>query len=290
MTPEIDRPIFIVGSGRGGTSMLFQLLSAHRQCGWFSTWSIHAPGCTPLALAGRLADLFPVRLRKWRGWPKPHVEANEIYRYCGIHDLLWQHRRPLEAEDVPAAATRCFKELVARHLAWQGRPRWIHKNVNNSMRIKYLNAIFPDARFIHIVRDGRAVAQSLSQVWFWPNLRLWWCNRTVAELLAEGEEPLVLCGRHWRHEVTAVLNSVNELPPERFMQVHYEDITAAPERWAAKLFAFCELPPDDRWRQWLASTPVSNRNRPCAALAGDGKADALWSEIGETMERLGYSR
>ena len=42
-----------------------------------------------------------------------------------------------------------------------GRPRFVNKNLQNSFRVRLLNLIFPDAKFIHIIRDGRAVAFSL---------------------------------------------------------------------------------------------------------------------------------
>ena len=285
---KIEKPIFMVGCARGGTSLVYRLLATHPQAAWFSNWTSRLPSQTWLAILSRLADPFPVTLRNITGWPSPEIEAHQIYKRCGIHELHERERRPITSRDVPAESSAQFRDIICRHLKWQGKPRFVHKNVNNSYRIAYLHEVFPDARFIHVVRDGRAVAMSLLNAWFWGSYTLWWCGKRPGEIEAEGVDPLVICGSFWRRTVRAVTAAAADLPPDQFMQVRYEDFVAAPEKWISQIFDFCELQPNSRFKEMLRANPVRNMNGRWQDRIPAASVDRLWREIQNTALDLGY--
>jgi hypothetical protein len=286
----IEQPLFLIGVGRSGTSFIYRLLAAHRQAAWFSNWTNQLPALPQLAALSRLASLpAPAAVKKTAIWPKPHVEGNGIYRYCDIHSLIWQHNRPLDSGDVPPAATAKFIDIIRAHLRYQGGSRFLHKNVNNSLRVAYLSEVFPDARFIHIIRDGRSAAMSLCRVPFWKTIRFWWNGLTPAECVAQGEDPLVLAGRLWQKTLCAARDAGAQLPSERYLEVRYEDFVKSPAEGLTQLLTFCGLPPDQRCLAELQHSPVKNLNDRWKDTFAESSKRALWNEIGETASLMGYS-
>lgn len=155
---EIDRPIFIVGCQRSGTTIFYRLLSSHPNLAWFSNFTDRFPGFPLLAM---FSNLFPLRQTKFILMPmrvmipKPR-EGVRIFGMC-----ISVTKRSLSTNDViPEDATRLINQITA-HLRHHGRPRFLNKNITNAQRIGYLNAIFPEAIFLHMIRDPRANAASL---------------------------------------------------------------------------------------------------------------------------------
>ena len=115
-------PIFLVGAPRSGTSLAVELFATHPDV---ANWSE----------AGRLWD--PVHYRDPEAdhhWPAERATQAEIAR---LHRFCEWYR------------------------ASRGRTRFVNKHPRNSVRIDYLRRVFPDARFVHVVRDGRAVVGSM---------------------------------------------------------------------------------------------------------------------------------
>ena len=155
---EVRRPIIIVGTGRCGSTLLFRLLAMHPNVGWLSTFNEVFP--TQLWLS-RFSRLYRYRslghaLRHQSFFPKPF----EAYRF-------WEHylpgfsrrERPLTAADVPAEAIVPVRKTISRVLDHMGRKRFLIK-VTGWSRIAYFDRIFPDALFIWLQREPRAVISS----------------------------------------------------------------------------------------------------------------------------------
>jgi hypothetical protein len=155
---EVRKPIIIVGTGRCGSTLLFRLLAMHPNVGWLSTFNEVFP--TQLWLS-RFSGLYRHRalghsLRHQSFFPKPF----EAYRFWE-HYLPGFSRRdsPLTAADVPTEAIRPVRQSVSRILDHMGRKRFLIK-VTGWARIAYFDRIFPDARFIWLQREPRAVISS----------------------------------------------------------------------------------------------------------------------------------
>lgn len=201
---KIDRPIFIVGTGRSGTTIFYNLICGHGDLGWFyENWlTYHTRIPSLISLFASLIILYKLppistRYRK-RGWfPKP----SEAYP-------VWDMFHPVEngaasppftEEDVDLANVELMRSVIKKHLYYSKTSRFVSKNTRNSRRMRYLHKIFPDALFIHVIRDGRAVANSLLHVGFWSDLPLWWCGGyTPAQLKEQGEDSALLAAKHWK--------------------------------------------------------------------------------------------
>ena len=160
----IDRPVFLLGSGRSGTTVLYHLLSSHPELCWFSNYSnlLHWLPFIPLsqrllhqgASGSSLAkDAFSNKGRKLSVRP---AEAKKLYKKAGL-----PHNRVLTELDHKPEVEARFRKIIERHLYWSGRTRFLSKDTANNQRYKLLNHMFPDALFVHLVRDGRAVTNSI---------------------------------------------------------------------------------------------------------------------------------
>ncbi len=287
---QIVKPVFIVGSERSGTTLIYNLLARHSDFAWFSNWTNLIPSLPQLAILSRLSANITVSfLTQRRFWPEPAMEGIKIHKHCGIHDLLWEKQRVLSEIDVDSLTTACFTKIIHQHLKWQNRARFIHKNVNNSMRILYLKTIFPHAKFIHVIRHGMAVALSLNNVAFWKGIDLWWTDFTPDDWAAEGNDPLVLCGLHWNKQIETIKTSVKHLPAEQYFEIQYENFVQTPLQALMDITHFCELEQDQHLEKLVAQKNICNLNTRWQESSSDKSLRLLWETIQDTAETLGYS-
>jgi hypothetical protein len=254
VSPPADRPIFIVGCGRSGTTLLYELLCEHPDLAWFSNYSERVPALGAVAALHRARWLGrppkgSARSSRWRPHP---VEGYRVWDHC-TGSLPGGLNRPLDADDLTAEARRRVRTIVRAHVRAQGARRFVNKNTRNARRIPYLHAIFEDARFVHVVRDPRATAVSLTRVAFWEDLEIWWKDDArVRDLVASGCAPLELAASVWAHEVGQVDQAASELPAGALVEVRYEALVAAPEDTVARLLREMELSFDDGVRRALS--------------------------------------
>ena len=287
---KIDRPVFVIGCGRSGTTLLFKLLSRHPDLAWFSNYSDWYPDRPWLAALGRLWDLpylGPKIAGRIPGLLFSHESIN-LYLHCGIHSLIWEKGASLTEADLTPQAAECFRTLVAKHLAYRGKTRFANKDTNNCMRIRYLKAIFPDALFIHILRDGRAVSSSLKHVDWWPDLPLWWAGFTPREWAESGKAPIELCALHWRREVDEIRAAIPYLESGSYIEVRYEDLTADPFGHMRRLIEFCDLPWSPRYEAALRKFRIDNRDYKWATQLSEREQEILAAALADRLELLGY--
>lgn len=225
---NIDRPIFIIGSGRSGTTILYELLSTHPDVCWFANYNEYFPVLQHFPILHRLLDL-PVlgpHLKRCIIDPKRSrlrirpEEGDRIYhRYCGFEE----NRKTTEADRTPELEGK-FKGIIDRYLAVTGKKRFLSKQISNNQRLRLIDALFPDARYIHIIRDGRAVASSLYHVEWWKDITIWWYGRGAEDWEREGKDPIELCAVHWMRDVQEILENRPQMG-DRYFELRYEELT-----------------------------------------------------------------
>ena len=145
MTSEIYKPIFIVGMMRSGTSVFYRTICAHPELAYISQTTKKFP------LSVVKSRLFKLVRRN----PMP-TEGHRIWR-----QFARSEDDALERRHVTPESKRYFQKLVTAQMRIHGKQRFVSKYPRNALRIPFLDEIFPDALFIHVIRDGRAVARSL---------------------------------------------------------------------------------------------------------------------------------
>jgi hypothetical protein len=145
----VDRPIFIIGSGRSGTTLLRNMLNAHP----------------------RIHVAFEPHFYWYRSLYRKRRPAHEFLDYYfQTPHFRWQRVDPARVlAQLPAGLDRsqlglAFAAVMRERAARYGRVRFGDKTPAHAGALRQIFADFPQARAIHIVRDPRATAVSLSRM------------------------------------------------------------------------------------------------------------------------------
>lgn len=197
-------PIFIGGAPRSGLTLVRIILDAHPEisCG---------PDAGHVALTMTSAD-FEATLG-------------------GLHRAHFF----LEPEGVRANFARAIAAPMEKRAQAHGKSRWADKTAFAILVFEQLAALFPEARFVHLVRDGRDVAASLLE-------RSW---RAPSGALFDQCASIEGAARYWGSIIARGLETERRLG-DRVLRVRYEDIVAKPERALRRIcgFAGVEFVPD----------------------------------------------
>jgi len=297
---DLDSLVFLVGVPRSGTSLLYKLLCLHPEVAYISNWLQLAPGLPFLSLLNRLAPVFPGtrravwfgadganayvhgrhRSRRERLFPMP-IEGSRLYQRYGI-DYLGPDGRP------DPARLRRLREALAAVRRYSGGHVVVTKYLGNNHHIPELVELFPTARFVNIVRDGRAVAFSLSQVYWWQDTLIWWYGGTPERWQAEGRDPWELCARHWVQDLAVIDDGLAAVPASRRLQIRYEELIAGPVPTVRRIAAFAGLREDRGWSRELTRLYYPDKNEIWRARLTPSARQQVEAVQHGDLRRLGY--
>lgn len=239
----MTKPLFILGNPRSGTSLLRLMLTCHQricvppECAFIVWWHAkYAIARLPLddeSLEEFLRDLYTSR--KFEHWDLPMYGLKEHLK---------------------KASPDTYSALVAEvYLYYANKEKkvnpayWGDKNNYYVAHVETLFDLFPDARFVQIVRDGRDVATSYlaltnSQATsrYHPNL-----PSDINEIAME-----------WHTNNKAVRDSFNRIPGDQTHLIRYEDIVSNPEVHLRELCDFLELDFDKQMMKYYQVNRESN--------------------------------
>lgn len=256
------KPIIVIGTGRSGSTALHHVLCCHPRVTWLSglcdrfprkpqynRWLMRALD-VPV-----IGPLLKRRLRPSESYPFWQEHARGFARPC--RDLL--------AMDVTNREKRIIRKALGECLG-RSRPRLLLK-ITGWPRIGYLASIFPDAKFIHLVRDGRAVANSMLAVSFWDGWhgpgRWRWDRLSDEQHTAwegSGRSFVALAGFEWVMMQSAVEKARQPLSDSQFLQIRYEDYCAAPVETMREVVRFAELEWTDGFEREVERHPAKSTN------------------------------
>ncbi len=239
---------FILGTGRCGSTLVHDLLARHPDVGFISNLDDRLR--RPLA-GGRWNNLLyravpPALTRKGR----VRFAPSEGYRILGrrVSPALVAPCRDLVAADATPWLSGRVAAFFRRQAELQRRPLFLHK-FTGWPRVGLLEAALPGSRYVHVVRDGRAVASSLVQMPWWGGYGgpgRWSFGplpaRYAAEWEASGRSFPVLAGIQWKLLIDAFEAAKDGIPPERWLEVRYEDLLSDPRGCLEAILAFLGLP------------------------------------------------
>lgn len=289
---------FIIGAARSGTSLLYKALCLHPESAYFNNWMRRVPGAPQLTLTNRVARHTPrTRRRVWFGtdsnayvyartrslgerlYPMP-VEGESIFAHCGVG----------EGSSVPESAqVRALRRAASGAVRWGGGTHFINKRIDNNRRIGLLAKAFPDARFIDLTRDGRAVALSLSRVDWWEGSTVWWCGDTPEAWALGGGDPWELCARNWVEEVRVIDAGLSGVPADQVLRLTYEEFVAEPREVLRRIAAFIGLSEDRSWIAAVDTLRFPNRNAAWSTQLSTEAVATIQSFQGPELARRGYS-
>jgi len=289
--PDVAQPIFIVGTGRCGSTVFHHLLSFHDHVAWLSPCCQKHPERPQLnRRAMRLLDLPLVsRFARKRVYP---VEAYAFWeRYCpGFAEPY----KDLVAEDLSNRVAKSLRGALSQIIT-RRRPRLLIK-VTGWPRIGFLQALYPDARFIHVYRDGRAVANSLLNIHFWSGWRgpdNWrWGQLTPEQRecwLKHNRSFAALAGIAWETLMAAQDKAKETIPAENLLEVRYETMCADPMGVFRQAAAFLDLEWTPGFEATIANSTLRNTNHKWQEDLNETQKRALSEALQHALPKYGYS-
>jgi hypothetical protein len=187
-----------------------------------------------------------------RLFPAP-VEGEPVYTRAGVA----RPGGPTPAPRDPAVALPASFGSIRR---FAGARCLVSKRIANNLRIPLLTGVFPEARYVMLVRDGRAVAGSLARVDWWDDSYVWWYGGTPKQWRDEGRDPWEICARNWVEELDAIEEGLRSVPEDHVLRLRYEDVISDPIPVLLGAAEFLGLPRDPRWRSSLAALSFPDRS------------------------------
>lgn len=239
---QLDRPIFIVGIGRCGSTIFHRILCEHPQISWLTGFADCKPSRPSMSgMIMKMAD-WP-----FAGSLVRRIYPSECYRFWEYHCPGFRRPfRDLLAEDVSDRSknrVRNALNVVTTHR----RPR-LSMKITGWPRVGLLARIFPTAKFIHLGRDGRSVANSFMNVPWW---RGWqgpenWRWGELADNYREewefhGRSFVALAGIQWKIFMDAFESAKKKLPDQNLLDLNYQELCSDPVGVYEKTLNFCGL-------------------------------------------------
>ena len=340
MTRKLE-PVFIVGTGRCGSTMLSNMIRDHAAILSVSEFLVSVTD-----LGGRIPQAFPQggRMDGRQVWDviaglhprqtlmlRHRIEMDEMLyplaptsafsRQTGVpaillttlphltpdHDALFEELRRYVMTLEPDLPIRQYERVLEWLRERFGKRVWVERSGGSLRAVPRLAKSLPKARFVHIVRDGRDCAISMSKH---TGFRMMMAGTIMshilgydpfdadqrngvdelpeqfyrllpenfsAEAFSKLDAPPTLFGLHWAGEMMRGVKALAELPAERVLTLHFEDILAQPEPWLRRLIEFIDPElMDEEWVPRAAATirPVRSSWRSLPARERSSLTDA----------------
>jgi hypothetical protein len=287
---KITKPIIIVGTGRCGSTLFHRLLAHHEHVMWLSGFTIVNPG-RPAWNRWAVSALDYPLMRPLLG---KKIRPAEGYRFWDRYAYGFSEPcRDLVRSDVSARVKKQLHKVFGTMLTPR-RNRLLLK-ITGWPRIGYLNEVFEDARFIHILRDGRAVASSLLHVEFW---RGWYGPQGWrAGLLSPEDQALwesydrsftALAGIEWRIQMRAMDAARKQLDPRLFKEVRYETFCERPMETFRDVLEFAELPESPALERAVKNEKIRSTSSRWRDDLSPSQQLILDDVLREDLQRYGY--
>jgi hypothetical protein len=280
--PAAGPPVIVLGVRRSGTTLLRVMLDRN----------------VDLAIPDE-SYFVPQLARRHRGTIDPAAFVDDLRRLPTLVEWRLSPERVAERLRPGMTAGEAIACVFETYAAERGKPRWGDKTPLYMQHLPLLEGLFPTARFVHLIRDGRDAALSFLSVRRGIMTEGWGHPRDARGF-----------ARQWATEIRSARKLGARVGPERYLELRYEALVADP---AAELRRACDLaglafddamlgyvghtdsarkehqqrlnePPRVGVRDW--STEMSSADRAAfEATAGD-----LLAELGYPVEARGRDR
>jgi hypothetical protein len=266
-------PVLVLGVRRSGTTLLRVMLDRHSELA-VPDESYFVP---------QLAD------RHLR-----HVDPDEFVDDLRRLDTLAEWDVPLErvrarlTERMPIGTA--IATVYAVYAEERGKRRWGDKTPMYMQNLRLLERLFPDAFFVHLIRDGRDAAMSFLSMPQGLMTETWMQPRDVASFASQ-----------WRAEVKAAQRLGRRVGDERYLEVRYENLVGDVESVLSRISTFARLPYEPTMADYAGNVDVSTKphqqslKRPPTAGLRDWRLQMSPEDVGafdrvagDLLDELGY--
>lgn len=254
-TNEITQPIIILGCGRSGTTIFGTTLSKHKS----------------ITYLNERRDLW------FDAYPETDIWTHQAIARNG--------RMHLTRENTESVKSQKLRRLFYSETIKTSKPILVEKLPINNFRVEFIHSIFPDARFIHIYRNGLEVARSIQNIcehggWFGSNEYKWKQLMDYSKNSSATADLPELCDSYyykglleWRLSTESVVRFLNDLPNEKYMEISYAKFSREPLETIKQVLAYIGVN-DDTSVVEFASKNISRKtgsldNHPIAEIESE---------------------
>ena len=284
--------VFIVGCPRSGTTLLQRLLDCHPlvavtpETHWIPRWyeKGKAKGITPEGLVTRKL------VRKLLAFPRfkeLEIDREEV-------EPLIKPRRTVTYPRFVSALFDLYGQKRGKRLVGDKTPGY-------ARNLDTLHALWPAAKFIHLIRDGRDVCLSLLS---WQRARDWKAGQGLTRFRAWTESPVCAAALWWDWHVRLAREAGLAIGPAVYAEARYEALVADPPNECRKLCDFLGIPYDedmirlyesratqgnagDEKHSWRPITPGLRDWQP---QMPSQDVELFEAAAGDLLDELGYRR
>ncbi len=234
----------VVGTGRCGSTLLEQMLNLHpdlfvmRESHWIPKMFEHAGlGRVPVE------DLLRIVLAT------TFVTGERVLPCDEATLRLWFADGP--SEMTVAGACDRIGQMLARR---DGKRVWADKTPDYGPYLVQLQTIWPSCQFVHMIRDGRAVAVSMSRHpgfrWLVSAGEMWWAPVSFNgyhRMAAAQDSPLAAYAALWERRLSRIRDEASRVAPGTVLELRFEALVDDPGAVLRQICAFVDLPAPDGW-------------------------------------------
>lgn len=205
-----QQPFFIVGCPRSGTTLLQTILDSHPDVAVppESHFFRHYRG----AVEAETPEISP--------WEDPHLIDDLLENFRIKSWNIELNRRDLLTNNKNTASV--FENIFCQYARSHKKSVWGDKTPQHAFDLDIILSVFPKARIIYMVRDGRDVAESYLRAFI-------------------GPAHIATCAERWKAYVDTVQKIRTRIGSEQFLRIRYEDLVLEPEATQRKLWHFLGL-------------------------------------------------
>ena len=275
--------VFIVGCARSGTTLLQRIVDSHHRIA--ITPSMHW-----------MRNLFREHgVKKPDDLVSPHLVSALIKhpRFARLNLDRNQFGR-LAARDVRPTYAGLLSGIFGLYGEAAGKPLVGNKTAPFVRRIPELHGLWPEAKFVHIVRDGRDVCLSILE---WES-----AEAAAGRYTAWEVDPISITALWWRRKVLLGREGGGPLGPGLYHEIRYESLISDPARECERLCGFLGVPYDDAMtkfderREWTDPDlervhpimPITAGLRDWRSQMPRESVERFEAAAGDLLEELGY--
>jgi hypothetical protein len=277
--------LFILGCPRSGTTLLRRLVDTHPlvavidEMRWIASFFERREGLTPEGLVTpELID----RLLAYDRFATLEISREQLGRLIDTGD-------PVPYPNFVTGIFDLYGQAQGKSLVGDKTPRYARS-------IGTLHTLWPHARFVHLIRDGRDVCLSILN---WKK-----ADRALGRFSTWGEDQVTTAALWWEWHVRIARGDGESLRPGLYHEVRYEELVSEPAKTCERLCAFLDLPYDegmlkfhqgrtnmkpglDAKRAWL---PITSGLRDWRTQMPAEDLERFEAAAGDLLEQLGYPR
>jgi hypothetical protein len=281
------KPIFIIGCPRSGTTITLKIMAFHEKIAWVSNFVNRYPLNIGLSRLNRIYERPYLGCRLYLAKTQRQINLlNAIRRYLPepaepwifwrkyLSNFQWEPGgqippRRQTASDISSTEVSSVQVTVQSLCRYQRKEFFLSK-YTDFPRIQYLTQAFPNAVFVHIMRDGRAVAASyLNKIQTrsfgtWGERDWWvkgWPHSWRYGFLQRYKTPLSFVTYQWKFFLSEIWKDSKTVTDEQYMEVNYRDIIDSPQITFRKIFKFCGLSPSEKVSRYLDRITLGDMNK-----------------------------